>query len=68
MARALFRFDEPLQIRVASQLSPVMIYLSLCETQRFDPGLYPISGFPRYLVTEDTDNGKNEEAYTETVS
>ena len=68
MARAQFYFDSPVQIKLSSQLSPVMIYLGLCETQRFDPGLYPISGFPRCLVTEDTINGRSEGALIEMAS
>lgn len=68
MARAQFCFNSPVQITVSSQMSSVMIYLGLCETQRFDPGLYPISGFPRCLVTEDTVNGRSERALIEMAS
>ena len=59
-ARAELRFDNPVNIKVASQLSPTMIYLALCDTHRPGPELYPISGFPRCLITEDTVNGTFE--------
>ena len=57
IARGEFRFNEPINIAVASQLSQMTIFLSLCQSQRSEPGLYPISGFPRCLVSEDTLNG-----------
>ena len=68
IATAEFFFDDPLKIKVGSHLSPTTIYLSLCDTQRFKPDLYPISGFPRCLVTEDTANGVSEHAPVEVAS
>ena len=55
--RGEFRFNEPVNIAVASQLSQMTIFLSLCQSQRADPRLYSISGFPRCLASEDTLNG-----------
>ncbi len=63
IARGEFRFDDPVNIKMASQLSPIIIYLTLCQSQRFEPDLYPISGFPRCLVSEDTVNGMCGEVY-----
>ena len=65
IARGEFRFDDTVNIKVTSQLSPTMIYLTLCQSQRFEPDLYPISGFPRCLVSEDTVNGMCGEVYLE---
>lgn len=56
--RAEFRFDRLLQIDVHSQLSPTMIHLSMRGVYSDQIILYPISGFPRYLITEDSVNGR----------
>lgn len=55
--RAEFRFEDPLKIEVTSQLSSTMIYLKMCGVHSDQGNFYPISGFPRYLITEDTVNG-----------
>ena len=65
VARGEFRFDDPVNIKVASQLSPIMIYLTLYQSQPSEPDLYPISGFPRCLVSEDKVNGMGGEVYLE---
>ena len=60
--RAEFRFKDPLEIHVTSQLSSTMIYLKICGVQSDQADSYPISGFPRYLVTEDSVNGGSFES------
>lgn len=60
--RAEFLFEDPLEIHVTSQLSSTMIYLKMCGVQSDQANSYPISGFPRYLVTEDTVNGGSFES------
>jgi hypothetical protein len=54
--RAEFRFDNTVEIEVPNQLTMTTIYLALYERRSFEPGLYPISGFPRCLVMEDSMN------------
>jgi hypothetical protein len=54
--RAEFRFDKTVEIEVPNQLTMTTIYLALYERRSFEPGLYPISGFPRCLVMEDSMN------------
>ena len=57
MNRVEFCFDEPIEIDVPSPLSSTTIYLSMRGVYTDQSNLYPISGFPRYLITEDTVNG-----------
>ena len=59
IAKAEFSLERPIVITVASQLAQTMIYLCLSESRAVKHTYYPISGFPRTLVTEDTLNGKN---------
>lgn len=55
--RAEFRFADPIKIKMASQLSSTIIFLTICEINSFQVNRYPISGFPRHLIVEDTVNG-----------
>ena len=59
MNRAEFCFDEPIEIDIPSPLSSTTIYLSMRGVHADQSNLYPISGFPRYLITEDTVNGSS---------
>jgi hypothetical protein len=54
--RAEFRFDDAVEIEVPNQLIATTICLALHERRAFEPELYPISGFPRCLIMEDTVN------------
>ena len=55
--RAQFRFDEPVNIAVPSQLSSTTIYLRMRDIHSEQTSFYPISGFPRNLIAEDMING-----------
>ena len=57
MKRAAFVFDKTLDIQIPSKLHSTMIYLRLQGIQSDQSNYYPISGFPRFLITEDTLNG-----------
>lgn len=65
--RAEFRFDGPLKIDVPSQLSSTIIYLRMRGVYSDETIFYPISGFPRYLITEDTVNGASFETITDSL-
>ncbi|KAL9624998.1 MAG: hypothetical protein Q9160_000727 [Pyrenula sp. 1 TL-2023] len=56
VARAQFHLDQQIEIRFKSRQSSTTIYLALWElrNESFHPALYPISGFPRRLVMEDS--------------
>lgn len=55
---AEFLVAEDLSIRVPSRLSPTTIFLGFRSMKDGQPELFPISGFPRYLVTEDSVTGE----------
>ena len=55
--RAEFRFNDPISIDVPSQLSSTIIYLRMRGIHSEQTSFYPISGFPRSLIAEDTING-----------
>ena len=57
IGRAEFRFNDPIIIDVPSQLSSTTIYLRMRGIHSEQTSFYPISGFPRKLVAEDTING-----------
>ncbi|KAI9691461.1 MAG: hypothetical protein M1822_007532 [Bathelium mastoideum] len=55
--RAEFRFNDPINIDVPSQLSSTTIYLRMRGIHSEQTSYYPISGFPRSLIAEDMING-----------
>ena len=55
--RAEFRFNDPINIDVPSQLSSTTIYLRMRGIHSEQTSFYPISGFPRSLIAEDMING-----------
>lgn len=55
--RAEFRFEDPINIDVPSQLSCTTIYLRMRGIHSEQTSFYPISGFPRSLITEDMITG-----------
>lgn len=59
VARAQFHLDRQIEIRFTSRQSSTTVYLALWElrNESFHPALYPISGFPRRLVIEDSLKG-----------
>ena len=57
IGRAEFPFNDPIIIDVPSQLSSTTIYLRMRGIHSEQTSFYPISGFPRKLVAQDTING-----------
>ncbi|KAF7502349.1 hypothetical protein GJ744_006003 [Endocarpon pusillum] len=53
IADANFHIAENLKISIPDKLSSITIFLCLLPSRASEPELYPISGFPRTLVTED---------------
>ncbi|KAL8762431.1 MAG: hypothetical protein Q9184_001559 [Pyrenodesmia sp. 2 TL-2023] len=54
--RAEFRFSDPINIEVPAPLIYTTIYLKMRGNHNEQASLYPISGFPRRLIAEDTIN------------
>ena len=55
---ANFHAGEEIEITVPDKLSSTTIFLCLLPSRASEPELFPISGFPRFLVTEDASTGK----------
>lgn len=58
MRRAECRFDDQVVISAPSPLHATTIYLRMRGVRSDQSNFYPISGFPRCLMTEDTVNGE----------
>lgn len=55
---ANFHAAEEIDITVPDKLSSTTIFLCLIPSRASESELFPISGFPRYLVTEDASTGR----------
>lgn len=55
---ANFRAAEEIEITVPDKLSATTIFLCLTPSRVSEPELFPISGFPRFLITEDASTGR----------
>ena len=57
ISRAVFGFNDPIVIDVPSELTSTTICLRLRGIHSEQTNIYPISGFPRKFLVEDTING-----------
>lgn len=58
IADANLHVAENLKISIPDKLSSTTICLALLPSRAVVPELYPISGFPRFLITEDASTGE----------
>lgn len=56
---ASFRIGEDIAIKVPDELISTTISLGLLPSRSSKPELFPLSGFPRYLVTENKSTGQS---------
>lgn len=56
---ANFHVAEEVEITVPDRLSSINIFLCLTPSHVSEPELFPISGFPRSLITEDASTGRS---------
>lgn len=54
---ANFRIADDIAITIPDKLTPTTVAMGLLPSRAVDPELFPLSGCPRYLITENASTG-----------